>query len=76
MMGEDPKMYQWFERFRESWVVRFWVVRGAILLLIFLLLLIVIFEMNWLNIVVTVLIPVVVVLAFISLIASLSDKDV
>ena len=36
-------------------------------------LLIVIFDMNWLNIVVTVLIPVVVAVAFISLVASLSD---
>jgi hypothetical protein len=44
-------MYQWFEQLRESWVVRFWVVRGAILLLVFLILLIVIFDMNWLSIV-------------------------
>jgi hypothetical protein len=57
-MGEYHKMHQWFERLRESWVVRFWVVRGTILLLVFLILLIVIFEMNWLSIVLTVLIPV------------------
>jgi hypothetical protein len=72
-MGANHKVYQWFERLRESWVVRFWLVRGAILLLVFLILLIVIFDMNWLSIVVTVLIPVVVAVAFISLIASLSD---
>jgi hypothetical protein len=72
-MGANHKLYQWFERLRESWVVRFWVVRGALLLLVFLILLIVIFDMNWLSIVVTVLIPLVVAVAFISLIASLSD---
>lgn len=72
-MREHHKMYRWFERLRESWVVRFWVVRGAILLLVLLILLIVIFEMNWLSLVVTVLIPVVAVIVFISLVASVSD---
>jgi hypothetical protein len=74
-MREYHKMHPWLERLRESWVVRFWVVRGANLLLVFLILLVVIFgrEMDWLRTVVTVLIPVVGVVVLINLVASLSD---
>lgn len=64
-------MHQCVELFKKSWAFRFWAVRGAILLLVFLISLIVIFEMNWLSVVVTVLIPVVAAIVFISLVASL-----
>jgi hypothetical protein len=63
-------MQQWFKLLGESWVVRFWVVRGAISLLVFLILLIVIFEMNWLSTVVVILSPVV---FLISLVACVSE---
>jgi hypothetical protein len=72
-MGKHYNIHEWIERFRESWVFRFWLVRGAILLLLFLILLIVIFEMDWLSYVVAVLIPVVAVVVFISLVASVND---
>lgn len=72
-MGEHHKMHQWFERLRESWAVRFWVVRGAILLLVFLILLIVIFDMNWLSIVLTAFILVVAVVIFFNVVGSLND---
>jgi hypothetical protein len=64
-------MYQCVELFKKSWAFRFWAVRGAILLLIFLISLVVIFEMNWLSVVLTVIIPVVALVVFISLVASL-----
>ena len=72
-MVQHHQMHKWFELLRDSWVVRFWVVRGANLLLLLLILLIVVFQMDWLNAVVMVLLPVSGMMILISLVASVSD---